>query len=473
MSSRPILVIQMQRMGDLVLTFPLLGWLRLRFPDAPIWVVAEPVFFKGLMALSPAVTFFPPDAAPALVRESFSAIINLSHRPNAARLAGSAKADAKYGPYDDNGAIRIGGQWQLYRTSLTHNNRHNAFHWADMNALDSLPLQTLQKTFWPTISYTKASEGRVGLFLGASEIDKRPSAQFWASLAENLLSKGLKPVLLGGKAELALASEVAALINAPALNMAGRFSLPELVEVLHSLRLLVTPDTGPMHVAAWVGTPTLNLSMGPVSAWETAPFPPGHFVLQSTISCVGCWRCKHKRPLCHDAFTPHRIASLVRMMLSTSGSFVNKLHLPGLELLKTSRDEYGLYRLSSLEGQRPDSSLIRQPLKDFWQAFFGYSFGVLSGELVAIRWKQLTAGSPAIAQTFIPAVTSLSRALTKSLKDPVSIACQDFWQKHPPFMRPLSGYLQQALTTEDCSRPAYSKALQMIESLLGSISDNQ
>lgn len=64
MSADPLLVLQLQRMGDLILTFPLLLALKKRWPGHPIWVAAEPQFFQELMPLAPEVVFFPPRIAP-------------------------------------------------------------------------------------------------------------------------------------------------------------------------------------------------------------------------------------------------------------------------------------------------------------------------------------------------------------------------------------------------------------------------
>lgn len=84
---RPILILQMQRMGDTILAFPLVLWLARRHPGHPIWVVAERVFYEMLMPVSPAVTYFPWEGAERLKREHFLLCLNLSHRPEAAGLA--------------------------------------------------------------------------------------------------------------------------------------------------------------------------------------------------------------------------------------------------------------------------------------------------------------------------------------------------------------------------------------------------
>ena len=65
MSCDPVLILQMQRMGDLILTFPLLLDLQKLWPEQPIWVVAEKEFFQPLLPFSPKVSFFAPSMPPS------------------------------------------------------------------------------------------------------------------------------------------------------------------------------------------------------------------------------------------------------------------------------------------------------------------------------------------------------------------------------------------------------------------------
>ena len=146
MSAAPNLIIQLQRMGDLVMSFPLLAWLKAADPTRPLWVLAEPGFFEPLMPLSPDAVFFPPEAEEQLARTPLHRVINLSHRPEAARLASRMKAEYLLGPYASGEVVRIKGAWQLYRASLVHNNRHNLLHWADLNALDTVSLRSMRRT---------------------------------------------------------------------------------------------------------------------------------------------------------------------------------------------------------------------------------------------------------------------------------------------------------------------------------------
>ena len=74
-----------------------MAWLKAAEPERPPSVLAEPVFFKPLMPLSPSVVFFPPEAEEQLAHTPLHRVVNLSHRPEAARIAGRMKAEQKLG----------------------------------------------------------------------------------------------------------------------------------------------------------------------------------------------------------------------------------------------------------------------------------------------------------------------------------------------------------------------------------------
>ena len=80
--------------------------------------------------------------------------------------------------------------------------------------------------------------------------------------------------------------------SAPPLNLAGRTSLRELCAILKLCRVLLTNDTGPMHVAAAVGTPVVAI-FGSTSPELTGPGLPGdppHQLLKSNAPCSPCFR---------------------------------------------------------------------------------------------------------------------------------------------------------------------------------------
>jgi ADP-heptose:LPS heptosyltransferase len=126
MPGRPVLVLQMQRMGDLVLTYPLLLWLARCYPGRPLHVVAEESFFTPLLPVSPPAAYisWPEAVAGALDSQRYRLVVNLSIREEAARLAGRLCADIVVGPVlGADGALRVRGAWQLYRASLGSANK--------------------------------------------------------------------------------------------------------------------------------------------------------------------------------------------------------------------------------------------------------------------------------------------------------------------------------------------------------------
>jgi ADP-heptose:LPS heptosyltransferase len=77
----------------------------------------------------------------------------------------------------------------------------------------------------------------------------------------------------------------------PALNLAGRLSVAELAALLARCRLLVSNDSGPVHVAAAVGTPVIAIfgrNQRGLSPRRWRPLGEGHAVLHKDVGCVTC-----------------------------------------------------------------------------------------------------------------------------------------------------------------------------------------
>ncbi len=479
MTEKPILILQMQRMGDLVLSFPLLGWLGRMYPKNPLWVVGEESFFTPLLPIAPQATFFSYAAKHKLGSLKFEKVINLSHRAEAAKIAGEVATEDLIGAYLSKDTMQVRGNWQLYRTSITQNNRYNLFHWADLNALDIIPAQYFKTTRWPLPQKASKSSGeRIGLFLGASEAEKRPDEEFWIELIKKLLSFGYKPVLLGGKEERIMGARVAKALNIPALNLCARFSVKELAEFIQNLDLFVTPDTGPMHVATWVGTRVLNLSLGPVNPWETAPFCPHHFVLRANMDCVGCWSCTKDKIYCKEMMKAELVASQVQHILSGSTPKPDETtkHTVTLELLQTARNsETGLFYLNSLthksmEISKPTDIAAaqwqqRRLLAEFWQNYFLYLFKFSSSANTIAKWTSIQLNEPEVARQIRSSLLNLLGSFIKNGASRDFLSSPKAWQEVHSALWPLTGYLQMFLDNEQRSKVALRQCLCNLEEI--------
>ena len=102
---------------------------------------------------------------------------------------------------------------------------------------------------------------------------------------------GAQFVILGGRSDAVLAEAITPAAPGAVLDLTGRTSLPQMVEVLRRCHAVVTNDTGPMHVAAAVGTPVV-VPFGSTSPELTGPGLPGdarHRLIKSDAPCSPCF----------------------------------------------------------------------------------------------------------------------------------------------------------------------------------------
>lgn len=126
---------------------------------------------------------------------------------------------------------------------------------------------------------------RIGIFPGSNASSRRWDADRFAELVARLAGEGVQVVVFGGSGERELTARVA---GRAAFDAGGRTDLPLLAAGLASCDLLVTNDSGPMHLAAAVGTPTVSL-WGAGDPASTGPLGAGHVLMRHPeLPCVPC-----------------------------------------------------------------------------------------------------------------------------------------------------------------------------------------
>ena len=440
----PILILQMQRMGDLLLSFPCIIDLQKKYPDHPVWVVAEEEFFTPLLPLAPKVTFFAPESLEKLKKEQFHMVLNLSSHPEAAAFMESVQAEKKIGALDGKAGLQVLGFWQLYRHSLTQNNRHNTFHWADLFRLDLCP--SLGDYPSRLIRIRPCQNRRLAMVLGASTREKHPSSAFWIRLSERFLKKGIAPFFLGGKKEAELGDYVARRLHFPNLNLCGKLSLFEGAQFLKGCDLCISPDTGPMHLANWLGIQVLNLSMGNVRAHETGPYGLHQYVLSAALSCAGCWQCNDRNLLCKKKFTADHVADLALKILEQK----EISSPPNLLLSQTNMDANHLFLLDS--PPRNAQSL----LDAFWRnIFLTLAFHEVHDEK---KWaKRLSESFPGLFFRLQKTLLSLIPLFTKDHALP-----PDFGLRTLPALRLFTGFLDMSIQNANHHPSAYATCARWI-----------
>lgn len=160
----------------------------------------------------------------------------------------------------------------------------------------------------------------IALQPGARWENKRWPREHFIELARHLhrVRPDLRMVILGGHADQSLGTAIAAAAGPYALDLTGRLSLWEMVEWLRHCRLMVTNDTGPMHVAAALGKPVVGL-FGPTEPARTGPYGAGHQILRESLPCAPCLKaeCHWNEPLaCLRQLSPVRVAAAVLARLT-------------------------------------------------------------------------------------------------------------------------------------------------------------
>jgi len=121
---------------------------------------------------------------------------------------------------------------------------------------------------------------------GAAHATKRWPVAYWSALAERLRAAGYHPVVVGGPEDRGLAQQLVA--GGAAANAAGEFSLQETGALLARSRVVVSGDTGVMHMATGVGAPVVALFGPTVEQFGFFPYRARAVVLQRQLDCRPC-----------------------------------------------------------------------------------------------------------------------------------------------------------------------------------------
>jgi heptosyltransferase II len=166
--------------------------------------------------------------------------------------------------------------------------------------LDKIPQPVLGLN--PGAEYGSAKRWPVEKFISAAKEIQAKTNCLW--------------ILFGGKSDVSITNQIeSALGNSSAINLAGKTSLRELMSLLKGCRVLLTNDTGPMHVAAALGVPVVAI-FGSTSPELTGPvFSPNAKILKADVQCAPCFL--RECPIdfrCMESLAADEVAQTVRKM---------------------------------------------------------------------------------------------------------------------------------------------------------------
>jgi heptosyltransferase I len=138
---------------------------------------------------------------------------------------------------------------------------------------------------------------------GARWKTKKWPAEYFAALASML---PIRSVIVGGAADRGIASIIEEQSKGKALSMAGETNIGDLIWIIRRAKLVITNDSGPMHIAAACGIPVVAI-FGPTSPARTGPYGQNHIIVSSSRECAPCYRRTCKGLKCMTDITPEMV----------------------------------------------------------------------------------------------------------------------------------------------------------------------
>ncbi len=379
MNRRRILVIQLARLGDLVQTRPLLKRLRQIWPTGDIDILGE----GSLQELAPLIpeldTFHSldlPDLAglaqfdmsaayrrvhtlvEKLRAQAYDEVYNLNYSRKSLLLSYLLGAPVKgYQPVC-GGREFYRGPWLAYVFGLVHGRPFNRWHLSDvfrhlapLPLVPTIPFEDIQREDGSRLTaqgFRSINEPIIALQLATRHPKRTWPLDYFRRLAVLLIKRlGGFIWLLGSGEERPLGDRLMtalpAVVRHRVINFQGQTSLTELAARLKASHLLVSGDTGTLHLAASLGVSTLALFFGPASCFETGPYAPGHYVLQAEPPCHPCLEADPGcgEPFCPAMVPPDSVAQLI-LSLFGLGQTSGELNLPtNTRLYCSHRDKAG------------------------------------------------------------------------------------------------------------------------------------
>jgi ADP-heptose:LPS heptosyltransferase len=326
---RDLLVLRLDRIGDVLMSLPALADLRRALPDARLRL-AVGRWSEEVARLAP-VDEVLVWSAPWAGRkgEGAESFLALAGKARALRAAPPQAALDLQGDVRavllmrlTGAAIRVGYANTGGGSYLTHVvPLDETVSWVEQNRRAAEVLAGPRRETAPIAM--DAARGRalleregvaaarplVGIHPSGGRIIKEWPVARWREIARRLQAEfGATVVVTGGAGDVALARALAEGLERPAISLAGRLSATETLAVIAALDLFLSPDTGPMHMACAAGTPSVAV-FGPSAAERyfssaLSPHPDRHRVVRRELWCAPCNLIRRPPEECVADVTP-------------------------------------------------------------------------------------------------------------------------------------------------------------------------
>ncbi|MEK6714007.1 MAG: lipopolysaccharide heptosyltransferase II, partial [Nitrospirota bacterium] len=334
---RRILIVKPSSLGDIIHSLPVLWALRKTYPDAYIgWVVKEvwqdvlsenPLIDRLIILGKGAGGIF--SAIREVRRMRFDTVIDLqglfrsgiiTYFSGATERSGFSNARELAPIFYNNKVIVPQGHIHAVDRYMMTVSNPTLLNFPLYIAIDDA--EWAKEFLMENNLYNKRP--LIAINPSARWVKKRwPAASFSALINQliNELKAGI--IIVGSKEDIPIAEEINSHVNERIAIATGKTSLKRLPALLANVNLLVTNDSGPMHIAAAIGTPVVAL-FGPTDHRLTGPYGSGHVVISKDMDCKPCLRrpCKHGKPLCMEMIAVEDVVNAVKKILARQSKLV-------------------------------------------------------------------------------------------------------------------------------------------------------
>ncbi len=323
-----ILIVKLSAIGDVIHTFPALNAVRKQYPDAHItWLVEEAAssLIEGHTALNRVLVSKRKSWIKGIaghsyldnIREAcsfikelrdtkYDIILDFQALLKSGILIGLAKGKRKIGfdkgmqhqehsyiflnervpPVDMEIHALTRGMMLLEAIGISSNDIEYNIYISDQDRkkADDLLQQHEKKEYKTIVAINPVAKWETKLWDNAK----------FAKLADNLIKQYNAKVFFTGSAEdRELILDIISRMKGKTYSLAGRTTLKTLAAIFEKTDFIISTDTGPMHMAAAVGTPVIAL-FGPTAPWRTGPFGIDHQIIRADLECSPCFKrqCK-------------------------------------------------------------------------------------------------------------------------------------------------------------------------------------
>ncbi len=329
-----ILVVDLAYIGDLLMSTPAIACLRKAYPQAQIDILVSPGS-KGVIERNPDVnTVFVTDMKKRGwdgIREEAGKVRNLGYDLAISfhRAHGSLLMLRMSGVKHRTGFTNSGRGLMLTGGVKFQIQSHRA--WNHLRLLEKglgievdyttptrLDLDPVAVEFVESrLGEINSGNGLIAVNPNAAWSTKRWTPEGFASVCDRLTAEGFTAILIGSPAERHISEAVRKLSKSEIIDWTGETSLQQLAALFSKCRLVISNDSGPMHMAQATGTEVVPI-FGPTDPSRCGPWLGKIEPIQKEMDCIKCYRKRCWHHGCMKEITGKRVNESLLECLSIS-----------------------------------------------------------------------------------------------------------------------------------------------------------